>query len=76
MPFWTEDKWWHCDDCGGVQGRAIMKNDIFINVSFTCPDGEQIIEKYDISEAGITDNDELSSKLPGYCRDLCDNVSK
>ena len=37
---------------------------------------EQIIEKYDISEAGITDNDELSSKLPGYCRDLCDNVSK
>lgn len=76
MPFWTEDKWWHCDDCGGVQGRAVMKNDIFINVSFTCPDGEQIIEKYDISEAGITNNDELSGKLPGYCRDLCDNVSK
>ena len=75
MPFWaSEDEyWWHCDDCGAVSGSGVSKGGIFVNVSFDCPDGTQVF-KYDISDQGITSAETLSRKLPGLCRDLCENI--
>lgn len=75
MPFWKdeEDHWWHCDDCGAVTGSGISKDGVFVKVSFTCPDGVAITRR-DISDDGITSIEELTRKLPGYCRDWCENI--
>jgi len=76
MPFWApeDERWWYCDDCATITGTGNKKNGVFVTLSFTCPDGVQQISQLDISDDDITNVNSLTKKLPGYCRDECDNI--
>ena len=73
FPFFTQDKWWYCDDCDFVTAIP-FKNDAnyFQTLDLSCPD--KSVETVDISADMLTGVSELQKRLPTYCRDYCDSV--
>jgi hypothetical protein len=72
FPFFTEDKWWYCDDCDFVTADLYKNGDIYSRVELTCPD--KSVESIDISGEMLSDGGAVQEKLPTYCRDHCDSV--
>jgi len=73
FPFWTEEKWWHCDDCGTVSADARRgESNFFEELSLTCPDG--VVMDVDLTGQQISDTGMLSKELPKYCRNFCNNT--
>jgi hypothetical protein len=67
FPFWTDDPWWHCDECEQSLARIVR----FRNTSeldLTCPNGD--IVTIDLMDPE-PDRDEIRNQIPGYCRQLC-----
>ena len=71
FPFFAEDKWWHCDDCDMVSANLFKTGDIYSRIDLTCPSQE--VEQIQIAQFEITDRDELRHRLPGYCREFCED---
>jgi membrane associated rhomboid family serine protease len=74
FPWWTEDKWWYCDDCVFVQA-ILFKNGnetSYTSINLTCPD--KSIENIDVLQDEISTHDEMRQALPGYCREYCEEV--
>ncbi|CAJ1968870.1 unnamed protein product [Cylindrotheca closterium] len=74
MPFWTEEKWWHCDDCSTMNLTAdVSKTDsstVFNRIEMNCPDGSMVVG--DVAEFGYDLASQFSTpELQGICRKLC-----
>mmetsp|Transcript_12840 Transcript_12840/g.18211 ORF Transcript_12840/g.18211 Transcript_12840/m.18211 type:complete len:525 (-) Transcript_12840:134-1708(-) len=75
MPFWSEEKWWYCDDCNFVMADAIREPQdsiYYTSLALTCPDGQ--VETFNVLEDGVSERDEIRKRLPAYCREHCDSV--
>jgi membrane associated rhomboid family serine protease len=75
FPFWTENKWWYCDDCDFVSADLYKNSDgdnFYDRIEVTCPSGN--VENIDISEELLSDRVEVRIQLPSYCRQYCDGV--
>jgi membrane associated rhomboid family serine protease len=75
FPWWSEDKWWHCDDCDRVTAdlyRVDAAPTFYDSISLTCPNDE--VEFVDVSADQLSSADEMRDKLPSYCRDFCSEV--
>jgi hypothetical protein len=75
FPFWTEDKWWFCDDCDFVSADLFKDSDgdnFYDRIELICP--SNAVETIDISGEFRSDRDEVRNALPSYCRQYCDDV--
>ena len=75
FPWWSEDKWWECDDCEFVTARLFRTEGddlIYDQIDLTCPDGT--VESINISQDGLTSVPEVQDGLPSYCRNYCDEI--
>lgn len=74
FPWWSDSKWWHCDDCDRVVAQLYRRNgaDFYDSISLTCPNRE--VEFIDVAKDAIGTSDEMKTKLPDYCRDFCAEV--
>jgi hypothetical protein len=72
FPIFSDDKWWYCDDCDFVTGILQKDGSYYSQIELTCPDDS--LETIDISDDLLTSSDEVSKRLPTYCRDHCDDV--
>jgi membrane associated rhomboid family serine protease len=74
FPWWTEDKWWYCDDCDFVQAILYRTENVtsYTRIDLTCPD--KSIENIDVLQDEISTHDEMRQALPGYCRAYCEEV--
>jgi hypothetical protein len=77
FPPWAgyDDKWWYCDDCGGVSADATINPETkqYDTISLNCPYGDV----YTMSIAGdqeVSDKEWIENKLPGWCRVHCEDV--
>jgi hypothetical protein len=79
MPFppWSEydNKWWYCDDCGGVtaDARINITTKEFDQLTLNCPGGDFVpllIDEHHLE----TDRAWLENSLPQLCRKHCPNV--
>lgn len=71
FPPFREDKWWYCDDCSYVTANLFNEgpdSSVFTRIEITCPN--KVIESIPINE---TDSNEISRRLPTYCREWCDD---
>lgn len=73
FPPWADkdNKWWYCDDCGGVTADARI-NPVtreFDQISLNCPSGNIFV--MDIGQDMSSDRDWLEDRLPGWCRLHC-----
>ena len=67
FPFWTNDTWWHCDDCDLTMGKIERYMPTTI-VELTCPTAEVI--RVDLLEANV-DRKLIQESLSSYCRQHC-----
>mmetsp|Transcript_17519 Transcript_17519/g.26526 ORF Transcript_17519/g.26526 Transcript_17519/m.26526 type:complete len:508 (+) Transcript_17519:69-1592(+) len=75
FPPWTEDKFWHCDDCDQVSADAKKINtnsEYFDLLDLTCPNGQ--MESIDIIDEKVSDREVIRKNLPSYCRANCEVV--
>jgi len=75
MPFWSEEKWWYCDDCDFVVADALREprdSLYYTSLEMTCPDGQ--VESFSVVDDLISERNDIRKRLPGYCRDQCDSV--
>ncbi len=77
FPPWAgyDDKWWYCDDCGGVTADATINPDSgqFDMVSLNCPYGD--VHTMSIKdEAEVIDKAWMERQLPKWCRAHCDGI--
>jgi hypothetical protein len=77
FPPWAgyDDKWWYCDDCGGVTADATINPDSgqFDMVSLNCQYGDV----YTMSikdEVEVIDKAWMERQLPKWCRAHCDGI--
>jgi membrane associated rhomboid family serine protease len=75
FPWWknTDERWWSCDDCPFVEGTLYNTNgDMFYDrVDLVCPN--DVIEQIDVSSENLSSRDEISKRLPSYCRARCED---
>lgn len=75
FPPWNDmaDKWWYCDDCGGVSADARMSDSTgkFDELALNCPDDTPIVVK--LSQP-TDDKIWLEKQLPLFCREKCENI--
>jgi len=71
FPFWTEQKWWHCDGCDSVTAQTITddSNTFFQQIDLSCPQGN--VELIDVRAKQISDKSQLAKELPKLCRKHC-----
>jgi hypothetical protein len=70
FPFWTEDKWFHCDGCDAIVEYHYKTSDgIYTDLFINCPDGNEVA--IDVSHDKLSDSHDLERKLPEYCRLEC-----
>lgn len=78
FPPWAEDseKWWYCDDCGGVTADAKRNptTGYFESMDLNCPNGDVVM--LDLEGDEIADENWLVKQLPTFCRDECDDLFK
>ena len=72
FPFFSDDKWWYCDDCDFVTATLTNDGTYYVQIELTCPNDS--LEVVDISNDLLTNADDVSKRLPTYCRDHCDDV--
>jgi hypothetical protein len=75
FPFFSDDKWWYCDDCDFVTATLIKNNTqstYYDEIDLKCPDDS--IETIDISKDLLSESDAVGKRLPTYCRDYCNDV--
>ena len=71
FPFFQQDKWWYCDDCDMVTADLYTTGNVYSRIDLTCPD--QTIESINISSSGTTNRDDVQRRLPGLCREYCND---
>jgi hypothetical protein len=74
FPFWTEEKWWYCDDCDFVTATLYRNpdpdgNNDYDVVDLVCPDGT--VESISVNGSLGGDQEVVRHKLPTFCRQLC-----
>jgi hypothetical protein len=69
FPFFTEDKWWYCDDCDFVTAQLYRNDTLYHKIELTCPD--DTVETIDISDDMLTEEVTVAKQLPTYCREYC-----
>lgn len=72
FPFWTENKWWYCDDCSNsVINATLFKNgtEFYSGVELTCPNGDLVLA--DVWGEQQNDRGAIQRQLPAYCRRYC-----
>mmetsp|Transcript_12602 Transcript_12602/g.30095 ORF Transcript_12602/g.30095 Transcript_12602/m.30095 type:complete len:529 (+) Transcript_12602:205-1791(+) len=73
FPFWTEEKWWYCDDCERKTITAnlfkIEDSAVYNKIEIDCPDGSVVAG--DVTEFGFDVVSQFSPELQGLCRKLC-----
>jgi hypothetical protein len=67
FPFWTNDPWWHCDECDQTEGQ-IVRFTTTSELDVTCPNGD--IVTIDLMNPDVDPGD-IRNLLPDYCRQLC-----
>ena len=72
FPFFSDDKWWYCDDCDFVTGILQKSDSYYTQIELTCPDDS--LETIDITDDLLTSSEDVSKRLPTYCRDHCNDV--
>jgi len=76
FPPWAgeNNKWWYCDDCGGVTADARINaaTNKFDQLSLNCPYGD--IFTLAIENDMSTDRDWLENQLPKWCRSHCQGI--
>ena len=77
FPFWTEQKWWYCDDCDFVTATLYKNPDGDENydlIELTCPDKN--IESIPLNGTALGgDKDAIRRSLPSYCREYCPSTT-
>ncbi len=75
FPPWAgnDDKWWYCDDCGGVTADATINPETrkFDVLSLNCPYGDVYTMSIDNQNA---DKAWLEQQLPSWCRAHCTDI--
>lgn len=66
FPFWTEDKWWHCDSCDRVEANLRFLGDS-TQLEIMCPYSDNFTLAYE----GMLDQELLRRQLPSLCRLHC-----
>jgi membrane associated rhomboid family serine protease len=71
FPFWTENKWWYCDDCSTVSGKGYkrVRDDYYSEIDIDCPSGYTVT--VDVFDEQFVSTAEISSRLSDYCRAEC-----
>jgi len=73
FPFWTEEKWWHCDECATKTITAnLFKIDdsaVYNEMELHCPNGSMVVGN--VTEFGFENASQFSPELQGLCRKLC-----
>ena len=80
FPPWApqDDKWWYCDDCGGISADATInpQTKLVDQISINCPYGDVYTLGLENDEGQGVENDKewLEKQLPKWCRANCDGV--
>lgn len=70
MPFWSDTKWWYCDDCDFVTATLYRSPDgNYDTIDLICPGGT--VETISINGTLGGDQEVIRRKLPTYCRESC-----
>lgn len=72
FPFWTNEKWWYCDDCDFVTAtlyRSPDGNRDYDVIDLFCPGGT--VETIPINGTLGADDEIIRRTLPTYCREFC-----
>jgi len=71
FPFWSQHKWWYCDDCNYVSATLYTQNGTYSSVDLTCPDGTPEVIPLN---GQFTDEATIQQQLPTFCRQYCHNT--